>query len=248
MQVSELGLGTVKLGRTAGVKYPLAFELPGDAQAADLLAVARDLGINLIDTAPAYGTSEERLGKLLAGMRDAWVICTKAGETFEHGQSRFDFSAAAIRSSIEGSLRRLRTDHIEIALLHSDGDDLRLFEHDDGLSALARLRERGLVRAVGVSTKTLEGSLRTVERCDVVMLPLNMKEQACAPAVDAAHRAGKGVLVKKALASGHLGESVRDGLHSVLSLHGVSSVVVGTINAEHLRANASAVAQPFPTH
>ena len=65
MTVSVLGLGTVKLGRNQAVKYPEPFELPDDAQARRLIDRARDLGINLLDTAPAYGTSEERLGRLL---------------------------------------------------------------------------------------------------------------------------------------------------------------------------------------
>src|SRR5690606_20507720 len=67
--VSPIGLGTVKLGRNQGVKYPQGFELPNDRQARELIAQAGDLGINLIDTAPAYGISEERLGGLLHGQR-----------------------------------------------------------------------------------------------------------------------------------------------------------------------------------
>ena len=77
LRVSPLGLGTVKLGRNTGVKYPNQFALPSDGQARELLALARDLGINLIDTAPAYGTSETRLGPLLQGQRQDWVVCTK---------------------------------------------------------------------------------------------------------------------------------------------------------------------------
>ena len=80
LQVSALGLGTVKLGRNQDVKYPRAFELPDDRSAAALLDRARGLGINLLDTAPAYGSSEERLGGLLAGQREHWIICSKVGE------------------------------------------------------------------------------------------------------------------------------------------------------------------------
>ena len=80
--VSPLGLGTVKLGRDQGVKYPNGFTIPDDAQALALLNQARDLGINLLDTAPAYGISEERLGHLLQGQRDEWVIVSKVGEEF----------------------------------------------------------------------------------------------------------------------------------------------------------------------
>ena len=69
LSTAVLALGTVKLGRTTGVKYPKSFDLPDDEAATALLHAARNLGINLLDTAPAYGTSEARLGKLLRGQR-----------------------------------------------------------------------------------------------------------------------------------------------------------------------------------
>jgi aryl-alcohol dehydrogenase-like predicted oxidoreductase len=99
ISVSVLGLGTVKLGRSEQLKYPAPFTLPDDDAARRLLDAARDAGINLLDTAPAYGSSEARLGALLAGRRHDWVICTKAGESFDAGRSRHDFSPAAIRHS-----------------------------------------------------------------------------------------------------------------------------------------------------
>ena len=116
--VSPLGLGTVKLGRDQGVKYPSGFQIPDDDEARRLLKLARDLGINLIDTAPAYGRSEERLGPLLRGQRHDWVIVSKVGEEFSDGQSRHDFSAAHTRFSVERSLKRLETDCIDLVLVH----------------------------------------------------------------------------------------------------------------------------------
>ena len=83
LRVSLVGLGTVKLGRNVGVRYPHNFTIPDDAQAARLLDTARELGINLLDTAPAYGSSEARLGALLGAQRDDWVLSTKVGERFE---------------------------------------------------------------------------------------------------------------------------------------------------------------------
>ena len=70
IETSLLGLGTVKFGRTRGLKYPEPFSLPSDAEARRLLDTARDLGVNFVDTAPAYGASEERLGELLAEQRE----------------------------------------------------------------------------------------------------------------------------------------------------------------------------------
>ena len=106
LYVSPLGLGTVKLGRDQGVKYPDRFRIPDDTQALALLNQARELGINLIDTAPAYGISEERLGPLLRGQRQDWVIVSKVGEEFSNGASHFDFTPAHTRFSLERSLRR----------------------------------------------------------------------------------------------------------------------------------------------
>lgn len=124
--VSPLGLGTVKLGRDQGVKYPNGFTIPDDAAARALLDQARALGINLIDTAPAYGVSEQRLGPLLRGQREDWVIVSKVGEEFDNGQSRFDFSPAHTRLSVERSLQRLETDRIDLVLVHSDGNDVAI--------------------------------------------------------------------------------------------------------------------------
>src|SRR5690606_2813212 len=100
------------------VKYPQAFQLPTDKEIAELLSVANELEINLLDTAPAYGESELRLGKALKNNRHEWIIATKVGETFSNGESQFDFSAAAMQASIAQSLRRLKTDYLDIVLVH----------------------------------------------------------------------------------------------------------------------------------
>ena len=130
LEVSPLGLGTVKFGRNEGVKYPQKFDLPDEAELADLLAIAKDCGINLLDTAPAYGESEERLGRLLAGQRQDWIIAGKAGEEFSGGQSVFDFSSAGIEASLMRSLKRLNTDYLDIFLIHSDGNDLEVLNDE----------------------------------------------------------------------------------------------------------------------
>lgn len=242
--VSPLGLGTVKLGRNTGVKYPTPFDLPSDDDARDLIAAAEDLGINLIDTAPAYGTSEERLGTLLAGRRDRWVICTKAGEEFDGAQSTFDFTPRAIRASIERSLTRLRTDRIDIALLHSDGSDTHILHESGAPEALDDLKKAGKLRATGISTKTPEGALLAARMCDIVMVTLNPQHTADLPAIEKAQRNARAVLIKKALISGHTDadHSPEACLRFALDTPGVTSIIIGTINPEHLRANAAATA------
>lgn len=241
MQVSALGFGTVKFGRNEGVKYPQSFAIPDDREARALLDLARDLGINLLDTAPAYGNSEERLGKLLKGDRKQWLICSKAGEEFVDGQSSFNFSAEHTRLSVERSLRRLKTDYIDMVLVHSDGNDIAIIQNSEALDTLADLKKQGWIRAFGMSTKTVDGGLLAAQLSDVVMVTYNLNERADVAVLDYCRDHGKGALVKKALASGHLcdGDAVTEALALIFDHPGASAAIVGTINPGHLRDNAA---------
>jgi aryl-alcohol dehydrogenase-like predicted oxidoreductase len=246
--VSPLGLGTVKLGRDQGVKYPNGFQIPDDEQARQLLHLTRDLGINLIDTAPAYGRSEERLGPLLRGQRQEWVIVSKVGEEFEAGQSSHDFSAAHTRFSVERSLQRLETDFIDLVLVHSDGNDLAILEHSEVYQTLAALKDEGKIRAFGFSGKTVEGGLKALEQGDCAMITYNLNEQGEKPVIDYAAAHGKAILVKKALASGHVCldpgiDPVRASFELLFAQPGVASAIVGTINPLHLAHNVATVAR-----
>lgn len=237
IEVSVIGLGTVKFGRNQGVKYPAAFDLPTDAELDSLLRQASMAGINLLDTAPAYGDSEERLGKLLSGTRQDWVICTKVGEEFVAGESRFDFSASAMVKSVERSLQRLKTDYLDIVLVHSDGDDVALIEKQGVFATLAELKQAGKIRAFGMSTKTVVGGLLTVARADVAMVSFNPAYTDERDVVAAAALQHKGILIKKALGSGHAVATPAETLRDIVATPGVSSVIIGTINPAHLKQN-----------
>ncbi len=245
IQVSPLGLGTVKIGRDAQVKYPTGFKIPDDQAVRALLALAWELGINTLDTAPAYGNSEERLGQLLPHKND-WVIVGKVGEIFENGQSSFDFSAAYTRSSVERSLKRLGRDYIDVMLVHSHGDDMAIIEREEVCETLQQLKREGLVRAVGMSTKTVAGGLWCVEHMDVVMATYNPGYTDELPVLQRAAELNKGVMIKKGLQSGHAdsaagGGGVEAALRFVFDQPAVHSVIVGTINPQHLRANVELV-------
>ena len=251
MQVSALGFGTVKLGRNQGVKYPDAFVIPEDREARILLDIARDLGINLLDTAPAYGNSEERLGKLLKNDRKHWLICSKTGEEFINGESHFDFSPEHTRRSVERSMKRLNTDYIDMVLVHSNGNDLAIIQQQGVLAQLAELKQKGWIRAFGMSTKTVEGGLLAAAESDVVMVTYNMNERDEEPVIDYCQKHHKGILVKKAFASGHICtetisdktttnvDAVEQSLAMIFAHAGVSSAIVGTINPQHLRDNVA---------
>jgi len=241
IEVSALGLGTVKFGRDQKLRYPRSFAIPDDRLARELLSEAREGGINLVDTAPAYGSSEERLGKLLAPDRDHWVLCTKVGEEFEAGESRFDFSPEHTRASILRSLSRLRREAIDIALIHSSGDDLAILQRMGTLEALRELQQEGLVRACGISTKTVEGGLAAASHCDVVMVAFSPADVSQAPVLEACAERGTGVLIKKALDSGHLTDgNAASALQQALAHCSKGSVVVGTVSPQHMTANISA--------
>ena len=247
IEVSVLGLGTVKLGRDQQVKYPSGFTIPNDDEVRELLALTWELGINFIDTAPAYGNSEERLGQLLPNKND-WVIVTKVGEAFAGGQSSFDFSAKTTRKSVEQSLKRLKRDFVDIVLVHSDGNDMHIINNEGAISELDKLKQEGLIRAYGMSTKTVEGGMWVVENCDVVMATCNLTDDHDLPVIARANELNKGVIIKKGLQSGHAdksagGSGVEEAFKYVFSHEGVSSMIVGTINQKHLIKNVEVVTE-----
>jgi aryl-alcohol dehydrogenase-like predicted oxidoreductase len=237
--VSRVGLGTVKFGRNQGVNYPKPFDLPSDHDITALLEVASSLGINLLDTAPAYGNSEERLGKLLQGQRHDWVLCTKVGETFAEGKSQFDFSPAAICHSIERSLQRLHTDYVDIVLVHSNGDDELIIEQDQVFNTLAALKQAGKIRAYGMSTKTVTGGLQTLDQADIAMVTYHPDYTDEHAVIAYAKETNKSIFIKKALGSGHL--KAATSLPFIFAEPGVTSVIVGTLNPLHLRENVAQV-------
>lgn len=250
LRVSPVGLGTVKLGRDKGVKYPTGFTIPDDQQARRLLDLSRDLGINLLDTAPAYGNSEERLGPLLQNQRCHWLICSKVGEEFnpQTGESHFNFTPEHVRFSVERSLRRLQTDVIDILLVHSDGNDMDVIQRYGILEQLELLKSEGKIRAGGMSTKTIEGGIETLKRSDIAMVTYNLDYRDELPVIDYALAADKGIFIKKALASGHISQGadtdpVRASFDLVLGHPGVSSAIIGTINPDHLHANVVAATE-----
>lgn len=268
IEISTFGLGTVKFGRTQSLKYPQPFTLPSDEQLRELLNGARDMGVNFVDTAPSYGYSEERLGDLLRKERKDWVISTKVGEEFEpdkfsnEGRSHFDFSPKHTRLSVERSMRRLRTDYLDLVMIHSDGNDLDILLNSGALQTLQQLKQEGWIRALGISSKTLEGGLLAAEVCDAVMLMYHADYTDEEPVIAKSALQGVAVLLKKVLASGHIchdappvaaetqasaeqpdrgqdhkQDPIQSALNFAYAHPGVTSAVIGTVNLQHLHAN-----------
>jgi L-galactose dehydrogenase len=129
---------------------------------------AIELGVNLIDTSPYYGQtrSESVLGEILTlGLRDTIILCSKAGR---NGHTDFDFTPAAMERSVEASLKRLRTDYLDILIAHDIefADDFEAV-FNDAAEVLHKLKAAGKCRFIGMSGLPL-GILRTaIERCDL---------------------------------------------------------------------------------
>ena len=142
LSVSVIGFGTAPLGNEFGAI--------DETEAERAVAFAIDNGINFFDSSPYYGRTlaETRLGKALEGRRDEVVLASKCGR---YDKAEFDFSAARITASVDESLGRLRTDHLDILTAHDiEFGDREQVIHET-IPAMRKLQEQGKVRFVGVS-------------------------------------------------------------------------------------------------
>ena len=261
LRVSLLGLGAGQIGN----------QRLDDAQAGGLLHAALDLGIRLIDTAPSYGSSEERIGRHLAHRRSEFVLSTKVGYGIEGVP---DWTAACVTHCIDHALRRLRTEHIDIALLHSC--DLQVLQRGDVIDALDRARQAGKIGVAGYSG---EGdALRYALQCGrfgSLECSVNLCDQKVLDdVIPGARAAGIGVIAKRPIANapwrfvqrpvGNYAEEYWQRWQTMnidaqgfewldLALRftawhsGAHSGIVGTSSAEHLRLNAEIIARgPLP--
>jgi L-galactose dehydrogenase len=154
LQVSILGFGTAPLGNVYGTTEP--------AEGKRAVHSAIECGINFFDSSPYYGLtlSEERLGEALVGCRDKVVLATKCGR---YGLDSFDFSAARVTASIDESLRRLRTDHIDLFQAHDvEFGDVDQVIHET-VPAMRKLQEQGKARWIGITGYPLKTLRRIAE-------------------------------------------------------------------------------------
>ncbi len=169
LTVSEIGFGAWGIGgRTVS---HTSYGETDDRTSRAALSCAYDHGITFFDTAAAYGNghSEALIGDVLARVRDKVVVSTKAG--YEAWDRPPDFSAAAIVASVERSLVRLRTDYLDVLLLHNAPQDVLLAS--DVREALDRLVTSGKVRAWGVSAKGPTDALDALRTGDVAVVQAN---------------------------------------------------------------------------
>jgi len=204
--VTPIGLGGAHLGRT-----PDGFS---DELAAATVHRALDLGVNLIDTAPMYGESRRRIGLALeewygrGGRREDFFLTSKTGRSAEGAK---DYSADGTRRSVKESLRLLRTEYLDIVLVHDPDDLAPVLGPGGALEALKEFREQGVIRAIGLGCRSHEFHRRCMETGDfdvsLTFLDYNLVDQSAADGVlgaAAAHDVGvlNGAAVMLGLLSG----------------------------------------------
>jgi len=204
--VTALGLGGAHLGRTPG-GY-------SDELAVATVHRALELGVNLIDTSPMYGESQRRIGMALdewyssGGRRQDIIISTKTGRASDGAK---DYSADGTRRSVEQSLGLLRTDYLDIMLVHDPDDLSPVLGPGGALEALQELKAQGVVRAIGLGVRSHELHRRCIETGDfevsLTHCDYNLVEQSAAVGVltpAAAHDVGvlNGAAVLLGLLSG----------------------------------------------
>src|SRR5918997_1988580 len=226
-RLGELGFGGANLGNL--------FPAMSDEQAHAVLETAWECGIRYFDTAPHYGLglSERRLGAFLATKpRDEFVVSTKVGRRLEPSPETsdeldeeggfvvpadprrvWDPSADGVRRSLDESLERLGLDRVDVLFLH-DPDEYSDMERSvrTAVPALVGLREEGVVRAVGIGSKSVAAHLAGVRAGDVDLLMVagryTLLEQPAAPElIPECRERGIGIVVAGAFNSGLLSTS-----------------------------------------
>jgi Predicted oxidoreductases (related to aryl-alcohol dehydrogenases) len=209
IKVSEVGFGAWAIGGAMDVGgVPVGWSNTSDDESLAAIRRARDLGVNFFDTADiyGYGRSESLLGIVLSRKRSDVVIATKVGNVrASGGQHRKDFSKQHIFYAIDGSLKRLRTDYVDLYQVHNPTlADLRREEIQE---AMEMLQETGKIRFWGVSVTLPEEGLEIIRNGwgHTLQVLYNVLNQA--PADDLfplAKQRGYGIIARVPLASGLL--------------------------------------------
>jgi aryl-alcohol dehydrogenase-like predicted oxidoreductase len=209
IRVSVIGFGGWAIGGSADASgAPLGWGKTSDDESLSAIRRAREMGVTLYDTADSYGfgRSESLLGIVLSRYRQEVVIATKVGVVrTSSGELKKDFSRQHIFHAVDGSLKRLRTDYIDLYQVHNPTlDELRRDEIQD---AMERLQDAGKIRFWGVSVSTPEEGLEVVNRgwAHALQVLYNVLNQAPAHELfPLAREKGYGVIARVPLASGLL--------------------------------------------
>jgi aryl-alcohol dehydrogenase-like predicted oxidoreductase len=271
LQVTTLGYGAMELrGAPRGRDT-------SEEQAERILNAALDAGINFIDTSPDYGVSEERIGRYISHRRSEYYLASKCGcwvgdnppAASAGGRNPHVFTRENIIAGVEQSLRRMKTDHLDIVQFHASPSRAQLEEHG-ALDALRELQREGKVRFIG-SSSTLPNLKEHIEMAvfDEFQIPYSALQREHEELISAAARAGAGIVIRGGAARGGPGKEEgnawdtwqRAGLDDLLgdmsrmefilrftyTNPDLDTTIVGTVSPEHLQDNLNALFKgPLP--
>src|SRR5262245_53754085 len=271
LQVTMLGYGAMELrGAPRGRDVT-------DAQSETILHAVLDAGINYIDTSVDYGLSEERIGRYIADRRSEFYLATKCGclvgaPPAPRGQSSpHVFTRDNILAGVEQSLKRMRTDHLDVLQFHVSPSRQAMEEHG-ALETVLELKRTGATRFVGMSgTLPNLGEHIAMGVFDVFQIPYSAVEREHETLIAAAARAGAGIVIRGGAAKGAPAEGKHEGvqwarwqqvqlddlldgmtpmefiLRFTFTHPDLDTNIVGTINPEHLQHNVDVLLQgPLP--
>lgn len=205
LEITRLGLGLAEISRQERSKVV--------EEADHVLNAALDGGINFLDTAACYGRTEEIIGATVAHRRDEYILATKCGHTTDDGDrgtpwtEHKSWTGAAVSESIDRSLRRLQTDHLDIVQLHSC--DVDVLENGEVIEALAQARGAGKTRFIGYSGDNAAARWAVDSGLfDSLQTSFNLVEQHARTKglFEAAEARGMGVIIKRPVANGAWGK------------------------------------------
>jgi aryl-alcohol dehydrogenase-like predicted oxidoreductase len=176
----------------------------------DVLNGVLDTGINYIDTSPDYGASEEFIGEYISRRRDEFFLASKCGCPVGEAASKREqsfgrehvFTRSNVRAGVEQSLRRMRTDHLDVVQFHASPPRSTL-EENDSLAELLELRDEGKVRYLGMSgtIPNLADHIR-MGVFDVFQIPYSAVEPEHEQLISNAAAAGAGTVIRGGVARG----------------------------------------------
>jgi len=196
-EVTTLGYGAMELrGAPRGPEIT-------EAEAEAILNAVLDAGINLIDTSPDYGQSEDMIGKFIAHRRDEYFLASKCGCVPGAAMGTDHVHTAEnVRAGVESSLRRMKTDHVDLVQFHRSLTQQE-YEEQGALQELMRLRDEGKARFIGVS-----GTLPNLDEqvrmgvFDAFQIPYSALQREHEDVIQRASNAGAGIIIRGGAARG----------------------------------------------
>ena len=271
--LGRTGLNVTQLGFGAAFRPgPDGDGAVTDELAEKILNAMLDEGINFIDTAPDYGLSEERIGRYVSSRRNEYFLATKGGcdPVDKGGQGDHIWTRDRLLKNIAGSLKRLKTDHVDVLQLHNpSGEDVPV---EELIGTLREIQSQGMTRFIGAShTLPLLDEYVATGAFDTFQIPYSCLEPQHHDAISRASEAGAGIIVRGGIGYGgpeaEVPERVRVDLweqaglqepcgemkpaefilrYTITHPH-CHTTIVGTRSIEHLRDNVAAMVKgPLP--